>query len=283
MKSLTHITIDYDDGNSEIFGLRRPFSSWVRKDENLRVPDDGKQYVQVLDDTAVLGAPRQYKEEGGLIDDYPFPAVVNAKWGITPLVPAFIQERWQRWLYEFHDWQTGYMLPRGEHIGTHVNKKNPAIVYDDYTPGSLLDLYSQMIMDAKFLTESGSPETGAKDYVTGRNLSNPKEYQLMLTMTCGALLQVTSYGSYWKAKAINLSESCPLVDTLPPYLYYWCTQVHIDGRLTRFPDVKNALEVYGLSPAGTAMPLFSLDGSFLIKKSACKPLTNGQVWSPYKN
>lgn len=286
MKSLTSITIDYDTGDTETFGLRRPFSSWVRKDDNLRVPDDGNQYVQILDDTAVLGAPRQYTEDG-LSASYPFPAVVNTKWGLITkhndqvydYVP--VEDRWQRWMYEFWDWSSGYMLPTGEKVGIHVNPKNPSIIYTDYTPGSLIALYAGMIMDAKSHTDSASPETGARDVVTGRNLSNPKPYEWLCRPTTGALLKVRDNGSQWIADAIDLLAPCPNVDILPPHLYFWATQIHIDGNTSRYPDVKNALEIHGLPPAGTPMPLFSLGGSFLIRKSACKPLVNGQEWSPY--
>ena len=257
-----------------------------RPDENLTVPDDGGRYVQILDDTTVLGAPRQYSD-GVLIAPYPFPAVVNTKWGLITryndavydYVP--LEDRWQRWLYGFWDWASGYRLGRGEKIGTHVNPKNPGIVYTDYTPGSLLSLYAGMIMDAKSHTDSASPETGARDVVTGRNLENPKPYECLCRPTVGALLRVTDYGSRWRCAAIDLLAPCPEPDTLPPYLYFWATQVHIDGRVTRYPDVKNAYEIIGLPPAGTPMPLFSRGGNLLINKTACRELRPGQMWSPY--
>lgn len=288
MKSITHITIEYDDGESQTFMGRRPLSSWKRKDENMRVPDDGQTYVQILDDTAVLGAPRQYTNEGGLTASYPFPAVVNTNWGLITrhngqvydYVP--VEDRWQRWMYEFWDWASGYMLPTGEKVGTHVNPRNPSIIYTDYTPGSLMSVYAGMIMDAKSHTDSASPETGARDVVTGRNISSAKPYEWLCRPTTGAMLRVRDNGSQWIAEAIDLLAPCPIVDTLPPHLYFWATQVAINGSTSRYPDVKNALEVHGLPPAGTPMPLFSLGGSFIIRKSACVSLIPGQIWSPYK-
>jgi len=172
--------------------------------------------------------------------------------------------------------------PTGKHTGTRVNPKNPNIIYTDYTPGSLLGLYAGMIMDAKSHTDSASPETGARDVVTGRNLLNHKPYEWLCRPTAGALLRVADAGSKWRVEAIDLLSPCPNVDTLPMHLYFWATQIHTDGHVTRYPDIKEAFAVHGLPPAGTPMPLLSLGGSFLINKSACRELAPGQLWSPYK-
>lgn len=281
MKQLSAIKITYSGGRVEIFRRRRYTSSWIRKDENLVVPDDGGKYVQIRPKLTFDA------HDPPIPSGYPIPAVVHkgvgldTKYNGTEYNYVPLEDRWQWFLYGFLDWASGYILPRGQKIGTHVNPKNPAIVYDDYTPGSLLSLYSQIIMDAKSHTDSASPETGARDVVTGRNMSNRKPYEWLCRPTCGALLRVTGFGSYWKAEAIDLLKPCPDVDFLAQHLYFWATQVSHLGSVTRYPDVKREFEFHGIPPAGTPLPLFSLGGNFLIRKSSCIELSPGQPWSPY--
>lgn len=258
---------------------------FTRLDVGVPVPDDGYQYVMAQHEIILFGDTRHSSNDPG--EDDPRPAVVNSKWGIRTLASSTgdyfpIQDHWQRWFYEFWDWASGYILPKGTKIGTHVNPKNPDIIYTDYTLGSKLGLYAGMIADAKSHTDSMSPETGGRDIVTGRNPLSLRVWEWLCRPCTGALFRVLEvYGSILKIQAIDLWSSPPNVNELQLWQYYFGTQVHIDGRVTRYPDVKNAFEAHGLPPAGTAMPLVAPGGYFYINKSACVSMAPGQIWKPY--
>ena len=217
----------------------------------------------------------------------PRPAVVNKDWGLLTLAQANgdyypISNEWQYWFKDFWNHHSGYLLPMGEKIGEYKNPMNPQTVYTSYTPGSLLALYSGMIMDAKSHGDSAPPEKGSRDVVTGRNLTASKPWQWLCRPCTGALLKVIGRsGTRLKIEAIDLLKPPPSVD-LPPYLFYFGTQVHIDGKVSRYPDVANAFRLQGLPPAGTAMPLVAPGGYFWINKSAVVQLQPGQIWQPYR-
>lgn len=254
-----------------------------RLDVGLPVPNDGYSYVMSQHEILLFGETRH----GDSNQTDPRPAVVNANWGIRTLAQANgdyypIQDHWQEWFYKFWDMASGYNLPVGEKIGTHINPRNPNIIYDDYTPGSKLGLYAGMIMDAKSHTDSMSPETGGRDVVTGRNLSSSRPWEWLCRPCTGALLRVIErIGSVLKIQAIDLNDTPPNVNDLQIWQFYFGTQVHIDGRVTRYPDVKEAFEVHGLPPAGTAMPLIAPGGYFYIDRDKCVELQAGQMWTPY--
>lgn len=258
---------------------------FTRLDIGVAVPDDGYQYVMAQHEIILFGETRHGSNQPNNID--PRPAVVNGKWGIRTLAQANgdyypIADIWQRWFYKFWDWASGFRLPKGQKIGTHINPKNPNIIYTDYTLGSRLGLYAGMIMDAKSHTDSMSPETGGRDVVTGRNLTSPKPWEWLCRPCTGALLRVLERnGSILKIQAIDLWNAPPDVNKLELWQFYFGTQVHVDGRVTRYPDVKNAFEVHGYPPAGTAMPLVAPDGYFFIDRSKCVELQPGQLWKPY--
>jgi len=276
LRDLASVQLHYADG-VKTFAHRRPFSSWVRKDVDLRVPYDGR-YVQIRHDLiTVIGDP--------------IPAVVNKGFGLLTedsngtvydYVP--LEDRWQWWMYDFVDWGSGRMLPEGEFMEFYTLTKNSEdVIYSRYTPGSLKSLYAEKIKDAKSHSDSFSPEVGARDVVTGRNLSS-RPYEWLCRPTLGALLKVIGeYGVYWIIEAIDLYKPCPDPDFMPPHLMFWATQIDGFGRVTRYPDVKNEFEVWGIPPAGTPMPLLSLGGKFKIKKTSCTAiLPGGSAWSPYK-
>lgn len=262
-------------------------NKFIRYDIGMPVPDDGYQYVMVNHEMPLFGETRHGGNKPNETD--PRPAIVNASWGIKTLASANgdyypITNEWQRWFYNFWDKHSGYILPTGKAEGTYINKRNPNIIYTSYTLGSKLALYAGMIMDAKSHTDSMSPETGGRDVVTGRNLHSSRVWEWLCRPTTGALLRVLSRnGSVLKIEAIDLWKPMPDVDTLPLHLFYFGTQVAIDGKVTRYPDVKNAFEVHGLPPAGTAMPLVAPGGYFYINRSACIELQAGQIWQPYYN
>lgn len=249
-----------------------------RKDANMYVPNDGYTYVSPLPDVYVLGAPRQANEA--------VPAVVNASWGLIRSYNnkvyyyVTLEDRWQEWLYQFWDWASANILPRGEQVGTHINPMNPKVVYTDYTPGSKLELYAGMIKDAKYATDASPVEWGARDVVTQRNIYG-KNYSFLCCPMVNAMLRARDNGSEWIFDAIDLLKPCPDPTTLPPHLYCWATQSEPDGRVTRFPDIKEAYRLLGLGPVGTPHPIFSLGGTMRIKKKFCKVLSPGAPYTAY--
>lgn len=284
MKSIQALTITESDGT--ITTLRPPTSApFVRLDTGIPVPNDGKRYVMIQHEFPLFGTTRHSENQTNQRD--PRPAVVNTKWGYYTSAKGTgdyvpLPDQWQRWFYEFWDWASGYRLPVGEHIGTHVNPRNPNIIYDDYTPGSKLGLYAGMIMDAKSHSDSLSPETGGRDVVTGRNMQSSRPYEWLCRPCTGSIHVVEEVlGSRLKCKTIDLLQPPPNIDTLEIWQFYFGTQVHIDGRVTRYPDVKNAFEIHGYEPAGTAMPNVSAGGYFYIDRNKCVELQPGQLWQPY--
>lgn len=259
-----------------------------RKDINLRVPNDDSQYVMILHDSDVLGHPRQF--ESGQTARYPFPAVVNVKWGLVTSYAGKVydyvpmHDLWQWWMLEFWNWASGYLLPMGEILGTYTKPNNPRALYTRATPGSLLELYIGMIADAKSHTDSSPPELGARDVVTGRNLTAKKNWEWLCRPCTGQLGRVIAdRGTKLELETIDLLKPCPTMDELEakPWLYGWATQIAIDGTVSRYPDIKNAFAMHGLPPAGTPIPFVSRGGSVLINKKACRVLTPGASWSPY--
>lgn len=279
---MTQMTVTHASGKVTILESRKDF---VRFDVGHPVPDDGYSYVMAQHEMPLFGKTRHDSAQPNQTG--PRPAVVNANWGIRTLAVGNgdyypISNEWQRWFYKFWDWASGYRLPVGQKIGTYVNPMNPNIIYTRYTAGSKLGLYAGMIMDAKSHTDSRSPETGGRDVVTGRNLESTKVWEWLCRPTTGALLRVIAReGARLKIEAIDLHKPAPDVNTLPIHLIYFGTQVHIDGSVTRYPDVKAAFQVHGLPPAGTAMPLVAPGGYFHIDRSACVELRPNQVWTPY--
>ena len=284
MANLSH-TLQIDStGGVQVYSATPPVDNLIRRDIGFQVPIDGATYVMVQHEIIFLGTTRHNENKPN--DNDPRPAVANAAWGVETLAKANgdyfpIQDAWQRWFFQFWDWASGYKLPVGEMVGTHVNPKNPNIVYTDYTPGSKLNLYARMIMDAKSHTDSASPETGARDVVTGRNLSAKAPWAWLCRPTTGAILRVTKLGSRYRAQAIDLNLPPPDVNNLQIWQYFFGTQVDRFGNVTRYPDVKEELKVHGYGEYGTAMPLVAPGGYFYIDKKACVELAPGQVWTPY--
>ena len=108
--------------------------------------------------------------------------------------------------------------------------------------------------------------------MTGRNLDSKFQWAWLCRPCTGAILRVIEQiGSKLKIEAIDLYKLPPPVDDLGIWQYYYGTQVHIDGKVTRYPDVKNAFEIHGYEPAGTAMPL--------VAPVDTSTLTVTHVWS----
>ncbi len=255
---------------------------FARMDVGRRIPDDGHRYFMAQHEIVLFGKTRlpENKTKDAI------PAVVNANWGIRAWPPTGdyypLSDKWQWWFYNFWDHHSGYRLPEGKAIGTYVNPKNPDIVYTRYTPGSKKALYAGMMMDGKSHTDAGSPESGRRDVVCGRNISARDPIMWLCRPCSGAVMQLHHQnGTELVMNAIDLYKPPPHIPSLEMWQYYFGTQVDITGRVTRYPDVKNAFEVWGYPAAGTAMPLVAPGGTFVINKSACVELKPGQLWQPY--
>jgi len=141
-----------------------------------------------------------------------------------------------------------------------------------------------MVEAHRAFTEAASPEAGARDVVTGRNMSNPKNYEWLFNPTCGAMIKVLrTVGQYYEIEALDVLKPPPPIEEViaKPWLYFWCTQWSKYEGSSRFPQIKNANAVQGLPKAGTPSPLMSKGGTIKVLKSSCTELINGASWSPY--
>jgi hypothetical protein len=258
---------------------------YARKFERLdigrTIPNDGHRYFMAQHEWVLWGKTRL--PNNGTKEA--IPAIVNGNWGIKTAVQgdySFLSDEWLWWFYDFWNHHSGYRLPVGEKVGTYVNPFNPDITYTRYTPGSLKSLYAGMMMDGKAWTDSGSPESGRRDVVCGRNLDARDPVAWLCRPCSGAVMQLRYVnGAKLVMNAIDLYKPPPDISSLEIWQFYFATQVHLDGRVTRFPDVKEEFEVHGYPPAGTAVPMIAPGGTFSIDKAACVELFPGQTWQPY--
>lgn len=256
---------------------------FIRLDIGRPIPDDGHRYFMARHEWEMWGKTRL--PANGTRDA--IPAVVNANWGIRAYPPTgdyypISDDEWQWWFYNFWDHHSGYRLPEGEAIGTYKNPYNPDITYTRYTPGSKKGLYAGMIMDGKSNSDSGSPETGRRDVVTRRNVTARDPWMWLMRPHSGAVMQLHhANGTKLIMNGIDILKPPPHIPSLEIWQFYYGTQVHLDGKVTRFPDVKEAFKVHGYPPAGTAMPMLTVGGTFEINKSACVELPPGTIWQPY--
>lgn len=272
-------------------GVSKRYSpEFIRPDENLRVPDVGK-FVQIKPDWEVLGDVRQ-KVRGTNVK-YPFPAIVNDDtkgwgWRVFDIVGRNViyypmPDQWQRFLWDFWNWNSGYRLPTGE-ILEYYEKKTNSGIFARCTPGSMTWLYVDMIEVSRAWTDAWNVEQGGRDVVTGRNLTAKKPYEWLLRPCTGHMLKVIREDSvYYYVSAINLDAPPPPMSEVEkhPEWVCWATQVHVEKYTSRFPQIKEAFAVHGYPVQGTAIPLLAPRGEGRIKKSACTPLQNGAAWSPY--
>lgn len=256
-------------------------TAYQRLDENLRVPATGK-YVQIkhwID----LRASDNVKA---------FPEVIDKNCGLVTKDPQGIEydyvelkDHWQWFLWYFWKWASQNKLPKGKIEGFYTKPANFR-TFARTTPGSLSDVYRDMVEAHRAFTEAGSPEAGSRDAVLGRNLTNKKGYEWLCRPTGGHLAKVLRVvGRYYELEAIDLLKPPPSIDYVVanPHLYFWCTQWSKFGGATRFPQITNANKVHGLPPAGTPSPFFSLGGSVRILRSSCVEMVNGAEWTPYRN
>jgi len=261
---------------------RKPAQTgFIRLDTGMSVPDDGHRYFMVRHAIDLLGYARNAKN--------PMPAVAHKSgWGTTTSDNKdylFVREPWQWFFYHFINAMTMRLLPVGELIGFYTIKNNPGLLFHDYTPGTLEWIYSRMYQDAVWATDAGSFTTGAKDHVLGLNLENNEVWQYLSGRPCsGALLRLKAErGSVLRFECLDSNATPPDPYTLEPWQYYWCTQEHPDGSVTRFPHYTKAFEARGLNiTAGTPSPLIAPDGWLEMKRSAVQELQPGEIWRPYR-
>ena len=256
-------------------------TTYFPRDINLKVPNDGGQYVRL----------KHWDELNRGDNVPPFPEMFNPNCGLLLRDPDGRQYEyvempndWQWLLWNFWDWASQYKLPKGKIEGFYKRPGNER-TFARTTPGSLTNVYVDMVEAHRAFTESASPEGGFRDVVTNRNMNNPKNYQWLFDPTGGAMVKVKRVlGAYYEIEALDVLKPPPSIEYIVarPWLYFWCTQF---GKLvgsTRFPQIKNANEVNGLPPAGIPSLLMSKGGTIRVLKNSCVLLVNGQSWSPYK-
>jgi len=254
-------------------------------DVGWKIPADGERYFMVRHEIDFLGTTRHADNN----TKEPIPAVANkSEWGlitadnkdyidITP--PA------QRFFYDFIDSMTGGLLPEGEFLGYYYIKNNPGLPFHDYTPGSRKWIYSRLYQDAVWATDAKSFTTGCRDEVLGLNLEKSLLWSYFSGRPCtGAILKLKKdLGSYLEFECLDISN-LPDPYTLQPWQYYYCTQVFVGGRVTRFPQYTVAFKDRGWNyPIGTPSPLVAPGGWFRMKKNAVTEMLPGAVWMPYRN
>lgn len=251
-----------------------------RRDLGWTIPDDGHRYFRVKHAIEINLAPRNSKN--------PMPAVAHKSgWGTTVSDNKdylLTNPPMQIFFYEFINAMTFGLLEEGQFIGYYTIKNNPGLLFHDYTPGTRKWIYSRMYQDAVWATDAGSFTTGARDVVLSLNLHNWEDWQYLSGRpTTGALLRFKQdRGSVIRFDCINSKLPMPDPYSLEPWQYYWCTQEHPDGRVTRFPQYANAFEDAGIDfICGTPSPLVAPDGWIEMKKKVVEELPPGTVWKPY--
>ena len=266
---------------------------FVLKDVNLRVPDIGRKFVQMKHDFDVLGQPRSFGYK------YAFPAVVNKNWGLLTKYAdqvydyVEIPDVWAKFFWDFWNWASGYKLPVGK-IESFYTKTTNTGVFARATLGSLTQVYIDMIEKSRSHTDSYSPEVGARDIMTGRNLENKKRWQWLFRPTTGQMGMVKAdRGTYWELEALDILKPPPSMSVIEnsPWLWGWATEATPVGIppkpytkwvVSGYPQIEVAFRQNGwLEKPGTPIPFLSKGGSILIKKFSCVELTPGTRWSPY--
>ncbi len=288
---------------------------FVQHDKNLSVPNNGKQYVQVLWDYDIYdGMSRQ--ESDGAKEKFDFPMAANAAYGLHRTYPGFtgrnyvyaaMHESHYHLIYEFVKWAANYRLEEGkitywyEKVSNRktgrisytepVRKKDDGGWFANVEPqSSYLWALNELTMKGKALTDADNIEYGGYDPVTGRN-KGAKIYQWLQGFFGGSLHEAAeNRGQYWGFPCIDTTQPAPSFESvLEKGLYHWANAVsryrlpNKRNIVSDFPCVAEALKAAGLPTVGTAVPTFGRGNMIWIKKSSCSPiLPAGTAWSPYK-
>lgn len=296
--SVQSVSIVRKSGKVQTISRRpSPPTEFIRKDANLRVPDDGSLYVQIKPEWEVWGNVRQKLQGSGV--NYPVPAIVNDdtdyggwNWrvfsyatGEKKSIDYFtMPDKWLWFMWDFWDWNSNYRLPTGTIEHYYTNPKNSG-TFAYATPGSLTWLYVNMMEVSVAWTDAWDIEqSGARDPVTGRNM-NSRNVEWLLRPCTGHMLKVIGQTStHYQVSCLDLRRDPPAMEEVEkhPEWICWATQVHVEKYTSRFPKVKECFELLGLPTQGTAIPLMAPEGVAQIKKNSCTILTPGAEWSPYQ-
>lgn len=252
------------------------------KDQNLRVPDDGYQYVQFRPDWEIYpdGATRHTEQ-----DREPYPAIVNKAWGLITKYQDVeyesedLPEKWQ-WLYwHLFRWSVDNQIPIGKKLGTYQRPGNERI-FTHTTPKSLTWYYINFFEAHRFLTEAGSTESGRHDYVTDRNSLEPPFKLLMRPCILNIARVKKDWWSEWELEALDVLKDPPPLDWLVQqrHLLHWANEVHADRTVSNFPQAEACTDIPGL---GTPMLFLSKGASIRIKKSGVRLMQPGQLYDPH--
>lgn len=300
-----------DDKDLEM--VEKLSQDFVIHDENLTVPNDGKQRVQVLWDFDIYGTSRQ--ENNQIRSDFDHPQLANGDYGLRRCYPGFygtvykdvsISDSYFYLMYELLKWAANYRLEEGRVSYWYEKVKNRETGRRSYTTPvrkdgdggwfarvepmtSYLWAYNEMTMDGKSNSDAGNWNYGNWDPIMKINPGKPTT-EWLHGFFAGSLHEVTSFGAYWQVPCIDSTKPAPSLDeVLSKGLYHWANAVSRmrlpNGRnmVSDFPCVAEPLRALGLPSVGT--PMLTLGrGPFLwIKKSSCSPvLMPGSAWSPYR-
>lgn len=284
---MNSISISYSKSKTVKYS-READKEYIRLDENLRVPTEGR-----------FVALKHWEDFEGKGDNKnEFPEMFNASMGLelreskdgvfNPQGRVYtyveLEHQWQKFLWDVFEWSAQYRLPKGKITGYYSKPSNNR-TFAHTTPGSQTYVYVNMVEAHRAFTEAASPEAGARDVITGRNMNNPRDYEWLCFPTGGNMLKVIrDAGLYYEIEAIDLLKPPPSIQYIAerPWLRFWCTQWGKYSGSTRFPQIKVANAFHGLPAAGIASPLLSKGGVFRVLKKSCVELKNGSPWSPYK-
>lgn len=271
-------------------------SDGLVKDLPKKVPSSNVgKFVQLKDDTAVLGASRQIVN--GMVEKFDFPAVVNKQFGLKTRYPGYngteydyvtLPTDYINLFYELIKWASSYKLEQGKIVGYKIHKDGGkhAIVQPK---ASNWWVWSEIIVDGKSHTDGPNVEQWQRaDPITGRNLGNPNFAWLMRPCVNALCKIVEDRGLDWGLETLDITKPAPSLEYVleRPWLYYWAnasTRTKINGRYTTddFPMISEAFKELGLPRTGTPHLFMSKGGIAWIKKSSCIEKEPGSEWSPY--
>lgn len=291
------LTLHTTTGDIELEEKHIPPPNIVVRDVNLKVPgSEHGQFVQILDDTAVLGAPRQIVNN--MVEKFDFPAVVNKKWGLRTRYPGYFGTEYDYVTlptdfcflkYELTRYASSYRLPRGNISGYYKTNDEGLHVMIDSVASSWW-VWTELIVDGKSHTDGPNVEQwGRCDPVTGRNMGAQNFAWLMRPFT-GALIRIVEdRGNKWGYEVLDVTKSAPSLDYVldRPWLYCWGvtqTRTKIGQRYATddYPQIAQAFRAIGLPRTGTPILNMGKGNVSWIDKSACSPILEpGSSWSPY--
>lgn len=280
-----------------------------RKDVGLRVPADGKTYVQALPDWAVWdGQNRQQNQAapGKPPSREGHPAFVNYsgwQYRATNLAGKYspynpVPPKWQKAIYDCIDWSTDYILPKGKveyffeekggYTSPNLSKFPNSGLFSYCTANSVASIYERMIRKSTAFTDSWSYNVGASDSVLGIN-EGATPYTWLTSPFIFQLFEVEDRGADWLIKTLDMRDEPPTPEwmyTHPQYLS-WTSEIHVrevgDGyAVSNFSYAEKPMALYGRGIQGLAVPFMTPAGWALIKKNRCTPILKpGTPWSPY--